>query len=95
VRARMSALEMRDARGAGADARAQLCPSRRYFDAADYVYLLISVISSNEITLNLADSGVSLQMKPSYFSSHIVETYFESFSKHSNNVYFHYVLSEL
>jgi len=31
----------RGARGAGADARAQLCPSRRYFDAADYVYLYI------------------------------------------------------
>jgi len=28
---------MRGARGAGADARAQLCPLRRYFDAADYV----------------------------------------------------------
>jgi len=35
VRTRMPASEMRGARGAGADARAQLCPSRRCFDAAD------------------------------------------------------------
>jgi len=33
----------RSARGAGANARAQLCPSRRYFDAADYVYFFNTI----------------------------------------------------
>jgi len=42
----MPALETRGARGAGADARAQLCPSRRYFDAVDY-----DTLFSNELRI--------------------------------------------
>jgi len=59
VRARMPASAMRGARGAGADARAQLCPSRRCFDVTDCAIYLIywslsmnfCLIGSNELWL--------------------------------------------
>jgi len=45
----------RGARGAGADARAQLCPSHCCYDL--HLYAILTPFTS----LTLADSGVSLQ----------------------------------